>query len=345
MTSTSPANGGSEGFDAGEQAYRFGAFRLLPMRRRLLQGDEPVPLSPRALSVLIHLLECHHRIVTKEELLSVVWPGTFVEEHNLVVQVSALRKALGPDAITTIPGRGYKFTAAVARDEESGPERRAIDSPPASPVPDAAAQERSRDSLGLAPAGILPGPDRLAAPHPSQGGRRAWPGLWPCSGIALLSGTLCWLTLTATLPAGAEPGPEGQLSELAPVEDRDIAAALATMAGSPAFLARFRPGSTACPSPLALVSVARAPGQPPQLIRLHSGGYFSPLFNLAEVPVRVAIPYPSPYQTGHGKLAVMGAAGGAIVTLLPPWRVPATSGEATHEVTWKRAKDCETPAG
>jgi DNA-binding winged helix-turn-helix (wHTH) protein len=334
VTNPSPGNGGSEDFGAAEPAYCFGDFRLMTMRRRLMQGDEAIALGPRALSVLIHLVERHDRIVTKEELLSEVWPGTFVEEHNLVVQVSALRKVLGQDAISTIPGRGYKFTAAVVRHEGSVPA-----------VPETATPDRSGGPHSLAPASIVVGPARIESRRPSRGARHSWPGLWPCFGIASLSGILCWVMLTATLPAGAETGPEAQLSELAPVEDRDIGAALATMAGSPAFLARFRSDAIACPLPLAVVSVARAAGQPPGLIRLRSGSYFSPLFNLAEVPVRVAIPYPSPYQTGHGKLAVLGAASGAIVGLTPPWRVPATSSEATHEVIWKRVRSCETTPG
>jgi len=96
-----------------EQGYRFGAFRLLPMRRRLLRGDDPVQLSPRAISILTTLVERHDRIVTKDEIFAEIWPGTFVEENNLTVHVSALRKALGADTITTIPGRGYKFTAEL----------------------------------------------------------------------------------------------------------------------------------------------------------------------------------------------------------------------------------------
>jgi predicted ATPase/DNA-binding winged helix-turn-helix (wHTH) protein len=101
------------GGDVVEQGYRFGAFRLLPLRRRLLRGDDPVQLSPRAISILTTLVERHDRIVTKDEIFAEVWPGTFVEENNLTVHISALRKALGADAITTIPGRGYKFTAEI----------------------------------------------------------------------------------------------------------------------------------------------------------------------------------------------------------------------------------------
>jgi predicted ATPase len=59
------------------------------------------------------LIERRERIVTKSELLDIVWPGLVVEENNLQVQISSLRKLLGPQAIATIPGRGYRFTAAL----------------------------------------------------------------------------------------------------------------------------------------------------------------------------------------------------------------------------------------
>ena len=99
--------------EAADHDYRFGAFRLQPRRRRLLHGDEIVPLSQRALSILSVLVDRHDRIVTKEEIFAEVWPDTSVDEHNLTVHVCTLRKVLGADAITTIPGRGYKFTAEL----------------------------------------------------------------------------------------------------------------------------------------------------------------------------------------------------------------------------------------
>ena len=84
----------------------------LPERQLLVDG-RPVALGARAFDVLQSLLERRGRIVTKNELLDLVWPGMVVEENNLQVQVSTLRKLLGPQAIATIPGRGYRFTATV----------------------------------------------------------------------------------------------------------------------------------------------------------------------------------------------------------------------------------------
>jgi DNA-binding winged helix-turn-helix (wHTH) protein len=75
----------------------------------------PIELGTRALDLLLVLLEADGSLVTKDELMSCVWPGITVAEENLKVQISALRKALGQDRdfIRTEPGRGYRFTAAV----------------------------------------------------------------------------------------------------------------------------------------------------------------------------------------------------------------------------------------
>ena len=70
-------------------------------------------LGQRAFDVLHALIERRERLVTKNELLDIVWRGVVVEENNLQVQISALRKLLGPQVIATIPGRGYRFTAAL----------------------------------------------------------------------------------------------------------------------------------------------------------------------------------------------------------------------------------------
>ena len=88
---------------------RFGRFELQPQERRLLDDGRPVALGARAFDLLMVLVERAGQLVTKHELLERVWPGLVVEENNLQVQVSTLRKALGPDAVTTIPGRGYRF--------------------------------------------------------------------------------------------------------------------------------------------------------------------------------------------------------------------------------------------
>jgi TolB-like protein/Flp pilus assembly protein TadD len=93
----------------------FGRFRLLPQRRELRADGVVVELGSRAFDILLVLTEARGKLVTKDEILSRVWPDTVVEENNLVVQISALRKALGEDRdfIRTVSGRGYRFVAEI----------------------------------------------------------------------------------------------------------------------------------------------------------------------------------------------------------------------------------------
>src|SRR5215471_10341544 len=95
-------------------AYRFGPFELRPTTRELLVEGRPASLGARAFDVLIALLERRDRLVTKDELLAIAWPGLVVEENNLQVQISTLRKILGEGVIKTVPGQGYRFTAEIA---------------------------------------------------------------------------------------------------------------------------------------------------------------------------------------------------------------------------------------
>jgi DNA-binding winged helix-turn-helix (wHTH) protein len=101
----------------------FGRFRILLRRRQLVADGVPVELGTRAFDILLVLLEADGSLVTKEELISRVWPGIVVAEENLKVQISALRKALGEDRdfIRTEFGRGYRFTVAVRSTIASSP--------------------------------------------------------------------------------------------------------------------------------------------------------------------------------------------------------------------------------
>lgn len=95
---------------------RFGHFEIRPAQRQLLVDGAPATLGARAFDLLLALAERRERVVPKAELLDIVWPRVIVEENNLQVHVSALRRLLGPRAIATIPGRGYRFTAATCDD-------------------------------------------------------------------------------------------------------------------------------------------------------------------------------------------------------------------------------------
>jgi len=103
---------GATSADAG---LGFGRFRVLLRQRQLVADGVPIELGTRAFDLLLVLLDADGSLVTKDELVSRVWPGIVVAEENLKVQIAALRKALGEDRdlIRTEFGRGYRFTAAV----------------------------------------------------------------------------------------------------------------------------------------------------------------------------------------------------------------------------------------
>jgi TolB-like protein/DNA-binding winged helix-turn-helix (wHTH) protein/Tfp pilus assembly protein PilF len=103
---------------AEKEIYRFGHFTLDPTERVLSCEGTPVSLTPKAFDTLLCLVRNHGHVLTKDELLKQVWPDTFVEEVNLAVNISVIRKALGENPqdchyIATVPGRGYRFVAEV----------------------------------------------------------------------------------------------------------------------------------------------------------------------------------------------------------------------------------------
>jgi TolB-like protein len=107
---------------SGEEV-RFGRFRFDLGRRELWCDGAPVRLGSRALDVLSALAAAKGNVVTKDELLARVWPGLVVEENNLQVQVSALRKALDEDKsgqsyLVTVPGRGYRLIGLIGNSNE-----------------------------------------------------------------------------------------------------------------------------------------------------------------------------------------------------------------------------------
>jgi predicted ATPase/DNA-binding winged helix-turn-helix (wHTH) protein len=104
------------------RAISFGPFLLHAEERLLLEGDKLVRLGSRAFDILVFLIERAGEVVGKEELIARVWPQTFVEEANLKIQISALRRALGDGQagnryIVTVVGRGYNFVAPIRFEE------------------------------------------------------------------------------------------------------------------------------------------------------------------------------------------------------------------------------------
>jgi DNA-binding winged helix-turn-helix (wHTH) protein len=98
--------------------YEFGPFRLVPSQHLLLHATGPVRLTPKVYD-LLHLLVTHYgQVVSHADCMSAVWAETFVEEANLTVSVSVLRKLFrrldaGTEYIATVPKRGYRFVPPV----------------------------------------------------------------------------------------------------------------------------------------------------------------------------------------------------------------------------------------
>ena len=167
------------------RSWGFAGFRLDRVSRELAAADGTVvALAAKAFEVLVHLIEHRDRVVTKDELLSVVWSDRVVEENTLTQAVSTLRRALGTGAgdhrlIMTVPGRGYRFVAALDDADAPAGER-----------PPAAAGDDARRGLS---------------------GLRGWRGL--ALAIALLAITLVTTTAVrdrgtgASLPGAGSPPP------------------------------------------------------------------------------------------------------------------------------------------
>ncbi|MGL4960432.1 MAG: ATP-binding protein [Inquilinus sp.] len=102
-----------------DRVVGFGPFRLIPGQQLLLEADKPVRLGSRALGILIALVERAGELVSKDEFLARVWPGTPIEDGTLRVHISALRRALGDGEagvryVANSSGRGYRFIAPVS---------------------------------------------------------------------------------------------------------------------------------------------------------------------------------------------------------------------------------------
>jgi TolB-like protein/DNA-binding winged helix-turn-helix (wHTH) protein/lipopolysaccharide biosynthesis regulator YciM len=170
------------------QVYEFGPFRLIPKERLLLRDGQPIPLTAKCFDLLLVLVENSGHLVEKEELMQRIWPDCFVEEANLSVNMSALRRAMGESAdaryIQTVPRHGYRFVEPVEERWDDGSGRRASAEP--------AVEETGSDAP----------PPAAAAPQP-RGSRRA---------LALRGAVLAVFTLAVTgalllrRPAARQPG-------------------------------------------------------------------------------------------------------------------------------------------
>jgi DNA-binding winged helix-turn-helix (wHTH) protein/tetratricopeptide (TPR) repeat protein/TolB-like protein len=136
------------------RVYRFDELCADPMRRVLLRGGEPVPVTPKAFAILLVLLDNRGEVVSKEELIRQVWASAYVSDANLTQNISSLRKALGDRTgerryVVTVPGQGYTFAAPVT--EEAQADDISGDAPAAGELPALRPAPGSHPSSGMFP--------------------------------------------------------------------------------------------------------------------------------------------------------------------------------------------------
>jgi DNA-binding winged helix-turn-helix (wHTH) protein/TolB-like protein len=160
--------------------YEFGRFHFDPTDHLLLSAGTPVSITPKAFDILLVLVQNGNRLTTKEELMSKVWPDSFVEEANMTINISALRKVLGetPDGrqyIETVPKKGYRFAVPVTEVRDKSLQ-----------VPSEPVVLKSDITLPPIPAQVEAVPVRDLAPPR----RNAKEGFWPRSSVLALSSVL-----------------------------------------------------------------------------------------------------------------------------------------------------------
>jgi len=145
------------------QVYEFDEFRLDVAKRQLLREGEVVPLYSKAFDLLLLLVENCGRDLSKDQILERIWPGQVLEESNLTVNISAVRRALSdkassPRYLVTIPGRGYRFVANV-REIDTAPDQVVIETETISQV--TLEEDDDRDAIATREQRQLsPGPPR-----------------------------------------------------------------------------------------------------------------------------------------------------------------------------------------
>lgn len=157
--------------------YNFGPFRLYPTEHLLMRDTTPILLAPKAYELLVALVSKHGHLVTRNELMKTIWPDSYVEEINLTVNISLLRKTLGeqPDGrpyITTVPKCGYRFDANVVQNLAGGPN--GVASVVLLPVAEETEEEEKQPALIAADTSIrepAPSPPVLSPPSRRT---RAW---------------------------------------------------------------------------------------------------------------------------------------------------------------------------
>jgi DNA-binding winged helix-turn-helix (wHTH) protein/tetratricopeptide (TPR) repeat protein len=143
--------------------YRFAGCELDPAERRLVAHGQPVTLTPKVFDTLVLLVEHAGRAVSKDELMTALWPRGFVHESNLTKHIWLIRKALGDSehdarCIETVPKLGYRFIAPVevaSREELARPHPRESGDPAPSPKPETPPSRRRSIGVVIAAAALV----------------------------------------------------------------------------------------------------------------------------------------------------------------------------------------------
>jgi hypothetical protein len=148
----------------------------------------------------------------------------------------------------------------------------------------------------------------------------------------IAGGILAGGTVQSGVPAGA--------SEIATVAPADLTGAATSL--NPLSAAALSAEAKSCRAPLAVMTLSKAEGTRGGAVRIHSGSYISPWFTVSDAPQRIAIPFPTPYPTGHGQITVEGAATGVQLTLTPSWTPTTLQGVGVINLLWNTGKPCGT---
>ena len=215
--------------------WEFGSFRLDTSQRLLFRDGELVPLSRKALDILVILVENHGQLIEKEDLMRRVWPDSFVEESNLAVHISQLRKTLGEESvdyrIETIPRRGYRFLGAVEREVAKKEPPEPVVNPEIAP---SAPKIQQADEEIVEISAPQPQPETLV--------RRPRGLVWISAGLAaalvavLLVFALRFRDKGKTAPAGSPAG----VAEVAGNRDRIVLGEITNNTGEPVFNTTLR---------------------------------------------------------------------------------------------------------
>src|SRR5262245_31562486 len=185
---------------AGE-AVGFGPFRFDRANRILSREGVELPLPPRVLGVLEHLVARPGSVVSKQALMDAVWKDAYVTETSLTEAVSQLRQALGDDPqqpayVQTVHRRGYRFVAPVTLDATAGPVvlRRADRPPPVTTAASNAAAAVEVGAPGNGSSGAAANALEVAA---ARAPTRATPAVWPTRTVTLGLGAVLAIAATA----------------------------------------------------------------------------------------------------------------------------------------------------